>query len=337
MARTMSGIPECASSGGGGDVTQAGTNIFTGTNQYNTNRPTSTIGGGVGLAGIDFITKNDVDTILPAAPDVTEAGANAFTGTNTYNTNRPTSSIAGGVNLAGDDFITKNDVNTLLPAAPDVTEAGTNNFTGTNTFNNSRPTSSLTPPSNPAGDNNFITKKDYNDDLRNGTIVQVKQTYFTGIIDENTTSATYEQIPNMTVSLIRKSSNSKMRVSFLLHYGSNGSSNNWVFNSVRLINVFGAEPFGSRNSGVSALQAGMSCANTFTNGVLQCLPISGCFIDPNPSFDSDGKCEYRLTIRPNAAGDSSQANTYTINSIDQVASGRPRYCSYIMLEEIYQN
>jgi len=331
----MSGINDGASSGTSGDVTQAGTNNFTGTNTFNVNRPTSTIAGGAGLTGDDFITKDDFDT-LTTTSDVTQAGTNNFTGTNTFNVNRPTSTIAGGAGLAGDDFITKDDFDTLTNVS-DVTQAGTNNFTGTNTFNSSRPTSSLTPPSNPAGDNNFITKKDYNDDLRNGTIVQVKQTYFTGIIDENTTSATYEQIPNMTVSFIRKSSNSKMRVSFLLHYGSNGSSNNWVFNSVRLINVFGAEPFGSRNSGVSALQAGMSCANTFTNGVLQCLPISGCFIDPNPSFDSDGKVEYRLTIRPNAAGDSSQANTYTINSIDQVASGRPRYCSYIMLEEIYQN
>ena len=333
-ARSMSGINDEASSGTSGDVTQAGTNNFTGTNTFNVNRPTSTIAGGAGLTGDDFITKDDFDT-LTSVSDVTQAGTNNFTGTNTFNVNRPTSTIVGGVGLAGDDFITKDDFDTLTSVS-DVTQAGTNVFTGTNQYNTNRPTSSLTYPSSPAGDSDFITKGDLNNDLRDGTIVQVKQTYFRGIFSTTQTSNVYVAVPDLTVSFIPKSTNSHFRVSFLVHYSSTQVQENWFLNSVRLNNVNGLVVGGSTNSSRSNNEAGMSCANTYTNGVLQCLPISGCFIDENPVFNGDGLIQYVVTVKPAAAGNTSQANPFIINSIYQQNTGRPAYCSYIMLEEIFK-
>ena len=53
--RTMSGVI----SGGGGDVTQAGTNNFIGTNTFNTNRPTSRLT--TTQADDEFITKSKAD------------------------------------------------------------------------------------------------------------------------------------------------------------------------------------------------------------------------------------------------------------------------------------
>ena len=335
MSRTMSGITASSSSGGDGDVTQAGTNVFTGTNTYNTNRPTSTIGGGVGLSGDDFITKDDFDT-LTSVSDVTQSGTNVFTGTNTYNTNRPTSTIGGGVGLSGDDFITKDDFDTLTSVS-DVTQAGTNVFTGTNQYNTNRPTSSLTYPSSPAGDSDFITKADLNNDLKDGMIIQVAQTYFRGIFFNGTGSSnTYVAVPDLKVGFIRKSVNSHFRVSFLVHYSSDGGQNAWFLNSVRLDNVNGLVVGNSTSSSRSFNEAGMSCANTYTGGVLQCLPISGCFIDENPVFNGDGRIEYTVTVKPAAAGNVSQQNPFCINTIYQANTGRPAYCSYIMLEEIFK-
>ena len=231
-------------------------------------------------------------------------------------------------------LVAKNDVS--FNAHVSVLDAS---FQNNVTFNTNRPTSSLSYPSSPAGDNDFITRKDYNDDLRDGTIVQVKQTYFSSHTQVNVTGDEYHPIPGLDVSFVRKSENSHCRVSFLIHYGSNNFSNHWVFNSVRLIDFSGNQVAGSTNTGRDDNQAGMSCANTFTNGVLQCLPISGCFIDDNPTSDTDGTVQYSLTIKPDAAGngDEERANPYTINSIEQNTQlERPRYCSYIMLEEIYQ-
>ena len=142
-----------------GDVTLAGTNVFTGTNKFDTNRPSSTISAGVGLSAADFITKNDGDGLYTNnTGDVTLAGTNAFTGTNKFDTNRPSSTINAGVGLSATDFITKNDGDSLYGSGSgDVTQAGNNDFTGTNKFDTNRPTSTLdTTPS--SGD--FITRAD---------------------------------------------------------------------------------------------------------------------------------------------------------------------------------
>ena len=47
---------------GAGDVTQAGNNVFTGTNTFNVNRPTSTLTSTP--SSTDFITKQDADTLF---------------------------------------------------------------------------------------------------------------------------------------------------------------------------------------------------------------------------------------------------------------------------------
>jgi hypothetical protein len=125
---------------GDGDAVLAGTNAFTGTNTFNTNRPTSNIVGGVGLVSDDFITKADGDSIYGSGDgDAVLAGTNAFTGTNTFNTNRPTSAIVAGVGLASDDFITKADGDSIYGSgdallAGGLTEAAPQEFTGFNNF-----------------------------------------------------------------------------------------------------------------------------------------------------------------------------------------------------------
>ena len=331
----MSGINDVASSGTSGDVTQAGTNNFTGTNTFNVNRPTSTIGGGVGLTGDDFITKDDFDT-LTTTSDVTQAGTNNFTGTNTFNVNRPTSTIAGGVGLAGDDFITKDDFDTLTNVS-DVTQAGTNNFTGTNTFNTSRPTSTI------AGgvgltDNNFITKRDFEEDLRDGMIIQVKHTYYRGF-QKNVGSSVLPQIVNdLKVEITPKSSNSVMKVSFLIHYGAPGSFNFWGWNTVTVV---GANNFVIPNSNSNVISpntnalgtAGNTIGSVGGNQVFNCAPISNTFIDENPG---SGTLSYSIAVRPYGAASNNQQNAFSINTIDQEGNDRPKYCSYIMAEEIYK-
>lgn len=170
----MSGIPE-----GEGDVTQAGDNVFTGTNTYNVNRPTSTLSGTP--ASTDFITKQDGDGLYgTGSGDVVAAGNNAFTGTNTFNVNRPTSTLTG--TPLSTAFITKADGDGLYGTGDgDVTQAGNNVFTGTNSFNTNRPTSTLaTTPSS----TDFITKADAD------TLYNTQITTNTGNITTNTNNIT---------------------------------------------------------------------------------------------------------------------------------------------------
>ena len=162
---------------GSGDVTQAGNNVFTGTNTFNSNRPTSTIT--TTIADTDFITKQNADTLYNNnAGDVTKAGSNVFTGTNTFNSNRPTSTLQ--TTIADTDFITKQNADTLYNNnAGDVTKAGSNVFTGTNTFNSNRPTSTLQTT---IADTDFITKQNadtlYNNNA--GDVTKAGSNVFTG-------------------------------------------------------------------------------------------------------------------------------------------------------------
>ena len=87
MSRTMSGISTAAT----GDVTLAGDNVFTGTNSFNTNRPTSTLTDTAGST--DFITKQNGEALfapVSVTGDVTknggtEASPQTFVGFNKFN------------------------------------------------------------------------------------------------------------------------------------------------------------------------------------------------------------------------------------------------------------
>ena len=136
-ARSMSGINDTF--GGGGDVFLAGNpNTFTGTNTFNTNRPTSTLATTPGTN--DFITKSDGQSLFTNnTGDALLNGANTFTGLNTFNTNRPTSNLATAPGT--NDFITKSDGETLFGGGGDAlldggTEASPQTFTEFNQFDN---------------------------------------------------------------------------------------------------------------------------------------------------------------------------------------------------------
>jgi len=166
----MSGISTAAT----GDVTLAGDNVFTGTNSFNSNRPTSTIA--TTPSSTDFITKQNGEALFaPVSVDgdvKLNGNPNAFTGTNTFNSNRPTSTIA--TTPSSTDFITKQNADDLYAPVSvdgDVTQSGANGFTGTNTFNTNRPTSTIaTTPSS----TDFITKQNA-DALYGGLNIPTKQ------------------------------------------------------------------------------------------------------------------------------------------------------------------
>ena len=125
----MSGIAQTT-----GDVTLAGNNVFTGTNSFNTNRPTSTIT--TTPSSTDFITKQNGDALYgTGSGDVLAAGNNVFTGTNSFNTNRPTSTLT--TTPGSTDFITKQNADTLY-----------NNQITTNTNNIATNTNDITTNAN---------------------------------------------------------------------------------------------------------------------------------------------------------------------------------------------
>jgi len=119
--------------GGGGDVTLAGTNAFTGNNSFNQNLPTSTL---TPTTSTQLTTKAYVDSVS----GVTLAGTNAFTGNNSFNQNLPTSTQSPTTST---QLTTKAYVDSV--AGGGVTLAGTNAFTGNNSFNSNLPTSTQTP------------------------------------------------------------------------------------------------------------------------------------------------------------------------------------------------
>ena len=133
MARSMSGINT------DGDVKLDGDpNTFTGTNQFNVNRPTSTLGGTP--ASIDFITKQDGQALFSSVSGsaLLAGNPNTFTGNNKFDTNRPTSTITS--TPASTDFITKQNADALYSnnTGDALLSAGTTaspqTFTGNNTF-----------------------------------------------------------------------------------------------------------------------------------------------------------------------------------------------------------
>jgi hypothetical protein len=120
-ARSMSGINDTF--GGGGDVFQAGNpNTFTGTNTFNTNRPTSTLATTPGSN--DFITKSDGEALFTNNTGVallaggTEASPQTFTEFNKFDKltkfelTRPKHIVPQGspaTTAVDADFITKQD------------------------------------------------------------------------------------------------------------------------------------------------------------------------------------------------------------------------------------
>lgn len=123
----MSGIP----TSGAGDVKLDGDpNAFTGTNTFDVNRPTSTLGGTPSTT--DFITKQDGDALYQGAGNVAILnGTNPFTGTNTF-VNRPAVPSTPAATAGTLDFITKRDGNSLY-----VTTDTTQDITGEKTFKDS--------------------------------------------------------------------------------------------------------------------------------------------------------------------------------------------------------
>jgi hypothetical protein len=123
-----------------GEITASGANVFTGTNTFNSNLPTSTQ---TPTTSTQLITKAYADTTYATvAGEVTAAGANAFTGTNTFNSNLPTSTQTP---TSSTQLITKAyGDSTYSTAGGSGTLAGANVWTGTNDYSVNLPTSTLT-------------------------------------------------------------------------------------------------------------------------------------------------------------------------------------------------
>jgi len=96
-----------------GDVKLDGDpNAFTGTNTFDVNRPTSTLGGTPSTT--DFITKQDGDTLYQGAGNVALLnGDNAFTGTTNTFDNRPAASSTPATTAGTLDFVIKRDTDLL--------------------------------------------------------------------------------------------------------------------------------------------------------------------------------------------------------------------------------
>jgi len=119
-----------------------GNNIYTGTNQFNTNLPTSTL---TPTLGTQLITKTYGDSTYPLI-----SGNNAFTGTNTFNSNLPTSTISSAT--LGTQFITRAIADGRFGQL-----ATANTFTSQNTFQNGiLPCTTLTTTNIQLGGNNQL-------------------------------------------------------------------------------------------------------------------------------------------------------------------------------------
>ena len=169
-------------------------------------------------------------------------------------------------------------------------------------------------------------------------IIQVKHTYYRGF-QKNVGSSVFPQIVNeLKVEITPKSSNSVMKVSFLIHYGAPGSFNFWGWN---VVTVVGAGNFVIPNSNSNVISpntnalgtAGNTIGSVGGNQVFNCAPITNTFIDENPGA---GTLSYSIAVRPYGAAPNNQQNAFSINTIDQEGNDRPKYCSYIMAEEIYR-
>ena len=112
-----------------GDVKLDGDpNAFTGTNTFDVNRPTSSLGGTPNTT--DYITKQDGDTLYQGTGNVALLnGNNGFTGTTNTFDNRPAASSTPAT-LAGTlDFVIKRDTDLLY-----VTKATDQDITGKKTL-----------------------------------------------------------------------------------------------------------------------------------------------------------------------------------------------------------
>lgn len=134
-------------SGGGGGAPLDGNNIWTGTNQFNTSIPTSTL---TPNSPLQFVTKAYAD--LSYSPTALLSSANDWTYTNAYNHHLPTSTLTP---TTGIQLITKAyaDATYAGGGAGAPTLAGDNIWTGTNEFDSNLPTSILSP----SAPNQFIT------------------------------------------------------------------------------------------------------------------------------------------------------------------------------------
>ena len=143
---TFSQIPSCAvapttanhlcnktyvdSVAGGGGVSLAGTNVWTGTNSFNTNLPTSTQ---TPTTSTQLTTKTYVDSAITTGTTNLLAGTNAWTGTNSFNTNLPTSTQTPTTST---QLTTKTYVDSAITTGSSGLLASKNVWTNENDFTN---------------------------------------------------------------------------------------------------------------------------------------------------------------------------------------------------------
>jgi hypothetical protein len=142
---TFSKIPSCAvapttadhlcnktyvDSVAGGGVSLSGTNVWTGTNTFDTNLPTSTQ---TPTTSTQLTTKTYVDSAITTGSSNLLAGTNAWTGTNTFDTNLPTSTQTPTTST---QLTTKTYVDSAITTGSSGLLASKNVWTNENDFTN---------------------------------------------------------------------------------------------------------------------------------------------------------------------------------------------------------
>lgn len=240
-----------------GSVTLAGANVWTGTNTFNTNLPTSTatpttstqlttkaytdgtfvaLTGAQTIAGVKTFSSAPVmsgasitASTVPVAAVVGTAGAlsgaNAWTGTNTFNTNLPTSTVTPTTST---QLITKAYADNAYSAAgSNVALGGTNAWTGTNSYNTNLPTSTLTPSSSTQ-----LTTKAYVDSVAGSGILLSGANAWTGTNTYNTNLPTSVLTPSLSTQLTTKAYVDSMSAGSVTWAGTNPWTGTNTFNTL---------------------------------------------------------------------------------------------------------
>ena len=363
----MSGI---TTSGGTGDVKLAGDpNTFTGTNTFNSHRPTSTLNNTP--SATEFITKADAEKEFAILGAGTEGSPQEFIGFTNFEENvgingenlNLTNGTRRVINMATSP---PTNSNKILMTAPknEITLVGTgsvnqlsmtaqnsaiNSFLQTGTVNTVNLISQVGANSTITTDGKFTTATapTSGTHLCNKTYVDTKEdkiirhfTFVRDILSFNVNTTGYSYINDMEVVITPTYANSVFKITMNTQYSS-VSQDRMIYVAVRLYRNFAHLTAASSNyTTTQANQASWVTHNARVNftSTIHNNQISGMFLDTNPPRHTDGKIYYSIGIRPradNTTSGGSSSNQFKINSqYGDSGNNRPKNTSQMLVEEI---